>query len=350
MQNFSLRKFILKSLSTAFLFQGLLFAQKPTLQTALEHQIIVNNNIVATVNGKNISMLDVTKKLDYMIYQSHPEIISSEAAKYQFYLSSWKFALIDMINSELMLAEAKSKDVKVEDTEIKEILQQRFGPDVTLTLAQLNLTYEEAFEIIKNEEITKRIRWFFVNTKALQKVTPAMIRTEYNRTVADQPAGDVFHFQIATIKTNNKAQSSTLALKAHQLLKNKNRSLNELKKELDNNVQISPEYTTASSELSDTYRNALASLKIGECSSPVSQISQYDGKIAWRIFYLKDKTHINPPSFDQMSEKIKNDLLQEIAKEENAKYFEKLYKKYGIDEASLHKILSDESLSPFFLR
>ena len=330
------------------------FDQRPTLESALERKVVVNNNIVTKVNGKTISMLDIAKRLDYLSYQNNPEVLNSDAAKYQFYLSSWRYALIDMINNELMLAEAASKDVKVPDSEIREVIQTRFGPNITASLDKLNLTYKEVFEMVKTEEITKRIRWFFVNTKALQTVTPQMIRTEYEHTIAKNPAGDLFHFQIITVKAPDEVQSSSLALKAYQLLKQKTDSTpDDLKQATDlpiNNFQISTEYTASETELSEIYKEALASLNEGEYSTPTSQISRLDGKMNWRIFYLKKKELITPPSFHEMSEKIKDELLQNIVKEESTKYFERLYKKYSVDEIALQKLLSDERASPFFLR
>ncbi len=330
------------------------FDQRPTLEGALERKVVVNNNIVTKVNGKTISMLDIAKKLDYMSYQNNPEVLNSDAAKYQFYLSAWRYALIDMINNELMLAEAASKDVKVPDSEIREVIQTRFGPNITQSLEKLNLTYKEIFEIVKTEEIVKRIRWFFVNTKALQTVTPQMIRAEYERSISNNPAGDRFHFQIITIKAPNEVQSSSLALKTYQLLKNKTDSTpDDLKQEKDlpaEQIQISTEYTTSETELSDIYKEALSSLEPGEYSTPSSQISRLDGKMNWRIFYLKQKERITPPSFQEMNEKIKDELLQKVVKEESTKYFERLYKKYSVDEIALQKLLSDERATPFFLR
>lgn len=334
-----------------FLFSAV-FAQKPTLESALERKIVINNNIVTKVNGKTISILDITKKLNYLSYQTNPEVLDSDASKYQFYLSSWRYVLVDMINTELMLAEAKSKEVKVPDSEVREAIQTRFGPNITLTLEKIHLTYDELFEMVKSEEITKRIRWFFVNTKAIQSVTPQMIRTEYERSIAQNPAGDFFHFQIITIKAPDDAKSSALALQTYQILKNKtNSSPDALKKELPSEgIQISTEYTASEAELSDVYKEALSSLETGKYSTPTSQISRQDGKINWHIFYLNKKELLTPPSFQATSEKIKDELLQQIVREESSKYFERLYKKYNVDEIALQKTLSDEVSSPFFLR
>lgn len=333
----------------AALFSSL-FAQRPSLEEALERQLVVNNNIATKVNGKTISFLDVAKKLNYLFYQTNPENISSDAAKYQFYLSSWRFALVDLINTELMLAEAKSKDVKIPDSEIKEALQERFGPNVTLTLNKLDLTYDEAFQLIKTDEIVKRIRWFFINAKALQKVTPQMIRAEYEKQLSENPSGDFYHFQIVTVKDPNQVKNSALALKTYQLLKDQ-KNIEAVKQELvAEKVELSAEYNTAAGDLSSFYKSQLSALKEGEYSTPVSQISAGTGQTIWRIFYLKKKEIIEKPSFSKLRDKIKEDLLQQTVREENARYFETLYHKYGVDEMALQKLLSDEHSTPFFLR
>ncbi|MFA5250258.1 MAG: hypothetical protein WC371_02470 [Parachlamydiales bacterium] len=340
-------------LSFLFLFSCLcLSAERPTLENALNRRIHLNNTIVAKVNGKTLSLFDVSRKLDYLLYQTNREALSSDASKYQFYLSSWRYALIETINTELMLAEAESKEVKVQDSEIKEEMQKLFGPNIASSLESLSLSYDEAFQLVKNEEIAKRIRWFFIHAKALQKVTPEMIRQSYEAQLGQKPSGDLFHFQILTIDENDEAAGSALALKISEFLRQtpKVDPGAVLKAFPEEKIKLSTPYSLALSELSELYRSALISLKEGEYSTPISQISRQNGQIIWRLFHLQKKEFIAPPSFQASAEKIKNELLQKTVNEESAKYFEKLYRKYSVDDTALNKLLSNELFSPFSLQ
>src|SRR3990167_5737972 len=65
-----------------------------------EPELIVYNRVLARVNGKTFSVVDVMKKMDMFLQRNYPHMISSKAACFQFYASQWKEYLSQIINQE----------------------------------------------------------------------------------------------------------------------------------------------------------------------------------------------------------------------------------------------------------
>src|SRR5580704_3365582 len=72
-----------------------------------ERKIVVNNRILAKVNGKAISVLDIMKKMDMLFYRQYPQYANNAEARQQFYSMYWKTALQECIDKELIMADAQ---------------------------------------------------------------------------------------------------------------------------------------------------------------------------------------------------------------------------------------------------
>src|SRR5579871_780542 len=114
-------------------------------------ELVVYNRILAKVNDKTISVIDVMKKMDLFLQKYYPQFAGSKAARYQFYSSQWRETLTQMIDQELMIADAEKLEVKVTDAEVREELLNRFGPNIMTVLDGLGVTYDEARKMIHNE-------------------------------------------------------------------------------------------------------------------------------------------------------------------------------------------------------
>jgi hypothetical protein len=68
--------------------------------------------------------------------------------------------------------------------------------------------------------------------------------------------------------------------------------------------------------------------------------------LTYRIFYLASKTEHPAPSFEDLSQQLRNDLVQKAVVDESKTYLQKLRKNYGFDaENSL-----PQDLHPFSLQ
>jgi hypothetical protein len=68
-----------------------------------------------------------------------------------------------------------------------------------------------------------------------------------------------------------------------------------------------------------------------------------------RVFFLKDHIKSEPMPFQQMTEKLKSELIGRMAEKERGVFFQKLKEKYGYSDDQLYLALPDD-FTPFSLK
>lgn len=330
-----------------FLFGAFSLTANPFNDFQQDQKIAVQNSIVTKVNGKTISMIDVKKKLDMIFHQSYPQMADNNKARFQFYESSWRFVLRDIVDNELIIADALDKEIKLTDGEVREEIEQRFGPKVTETLDKIGLTPKEAWDIVKNEMIVQRMTWWFVHSKATSKVTPQDIRQAYRLYLKENPPHSEWTYRVVSIRS--KEDSEELSSQIYRLLVERGKKpdlLEESLKELETEevkISVSNEYVAKTQDLSETHRSALESLSPGSYGEPTYQLSRRDKKNVYRIFYLVDKNDFPAPAFQGIASDLRNQLIQKASMQESEEYIAKLRKHYGYDSNDL----APEDMHPF---
>jgi hypothetical protein len=318
--------------------------------------IYVQNTILAKIKDTTISLLDVKKKMDLLFHRSYPHLKNSAQARYQFYVSNWRSVLSQMIDTELILADAATKELKISDGEIREEMQKHFGPNVLFTLFDMGITYEEAWKITKTDMIVKKMTGYYVSNKAFASVTPQEIRMAYQEYCQKNPSLDEWQYQLVTIKASSEEIEKKAAEKVHALLAGskaepslQTSSLKEIEKsEPGLSVQVSQLYKANRKELSSAHLSILQQLSAGSYSDPLFQTSRSDGKKLYRIFYLKEATKKETPSFEKMADQLQDELFHAAAAKEYTHYCEKLRLRYGYDPSLELKNLK-EDFQPFLL-
>ena len=129
--------FILAALLCSHLAHG---ADMYVMGQSRERHVNVNNRILAVVNGKPLSVYDVMKKMDVHFYRQFPEYASSAEARHQFYQAQWKNMLRDLVDKELILADAESAKVEVSAGDVRQEMENMFGPNIIANLDKLGMT------------------------------------------------------------------------------------------------------------------------------------------------------------------------------------------------------------------
>jgi hypothetical protein len=324
-----LKKTLYLLIQASFIFADMDLYSRP------DQKISVQNQILAKVNGNVISVMDVMKKMDMVLHQNYPQHAESVPARFQFYTSSWRSVFMEMVDMELILADAKDKEIKLTDGDVREEIENRFGPNVLQTLDGLRLSYDDAWKMIKNDLLMQRMVWFFVQSKAMQKVNPGAIRQSYQHYLEKNPPYNEMTYRVISVNGD--------ALEVLRLAREG--GLDALK-ELQG-VQVSNEYSAKEQDLSSLHRDALASLDPGFYSEPVSSVGR-DGKTVTRIFFLADKVPHLAPSFEELAPKLKNELMQKAMAKESESYLGRLRKHYGFDSDRLRETVPSD-LQPFSL-
>ncbi|MBS0647977.1 MAG: SurA N-terminal domain-containing protein [Verrucomicrobia bacterium] len=307
-------------------------------------EIAVHNRILTKVNGKNISVLDVMKHMDVFLNRYYPQYANSKTAKYQFYSTQWRQTLQQMVDHELMVADAESREIKISDGEVREEIQTRYGPNVMGTLDELGISYEEAREMVEQDMIVQRIQWVRVTSKVLQKVTSAEIKKAYQKFLQENPAKEEWKYQFLTIRSGIESGEQAGRDIAQKLLAFQEKSQGNLAVAADlfkaespesmATLTVSQEFDAEDKALSQAHREILSRLDKGQWSQPAIQQSR-DGTKVIRIFHLKDHTKTTPPAFATVANDLKQHLLNEQAEIENKAYLAKLHQRFNFDEKSL---------------
>lgn len=326
---------------SSVLMLGTIFAEN-TLQNNYEPSanIALNNTVLAKVADKTITTLDVMKRMDLIFNRAYPDLIDSKAARFQFYMTGWQNTLDELINNELILLEASKKEIKLTDADVREEVENRYGPDVMENLAKLNLTFDEALKITKNEMLVQRMMYYFIRAKADQRTTPNEIKNAYKLYCKENPTKETWGYFVVSIKANDEKVEKEVLEKALALFKDKKEAPKELQdaiKEIEKNYQncqitISNLYSVSNKEISPSHLEVLSKMQKNSYSDITCQISRTTNKKINRIFYLKDYEKKETESFEQVANKLKDGILNNAFVEESEKYFTKLKEQYQVDK------------------
>lgn len=327
-----------------------LFAAPFSLET--EQNVVVNNRILANVNGKAISVVDLMKKMDLLFYREFPEYASSQPARYQFYTANWKHVLKELVDKELIVADAEEAKLPMSSGDVRQEMERLFGPNIIENLDKIGMSFDEALAIVQGDLQIQRMLYVRVNSKAMRNVTPLDVRNSYEEYIKANIEPAKWHYQVITLRNKDSSLGAETANAAYDLLVNENLPLPELNAKLntlsalskESQITISEEFQHKENEISPLYKEPLLKLTAGKYSSPVSQKSKADKSNVLRIFYLKNYTPESAAPFAEVESKLKNSLLEKFIIAESDAYLKKLRRHFDVQE------LVPEDFQPFSLK
>jgi hypothetical protein len=322
-----------------------------------ERKIVVNNRILAKVNGKPISVLDIMKKMDMLFYRQYPEYAGNVEARNQFYTMYWKNALQECIDKELIMADAEEAKMEVSGGDVRQEMESLFGPNIIANLDKAGLSYDDATQMIKDDMIIKRMLGGRVNAVAVKMVTPQAVHAAYDDYLKSTDQTDQWVYQVISVRGDNSAACAETADLASNLLTKDHISIDQLvdkvkeAKPMDDNItlKISEEFVHTPKEVSKDYNEILSSLKVGQFSQPISQKSRADQSTVVRIFYLKNINKGDVKSFAEIEGRIRDKLIDMMVAKETEKYLTKLRKHHNVNEELLKEMVPDD-FQPFALK
>lgn len=323
-----------------------------------EPKIFINNRIIAKVNGKPISTYDLMKKMDLNFYRQYPQYTSSNVARSQFYEMSWKFALEDIIDKELILADAQESKIEVSGGDVRQEMEASFGPNIIANLDKAGISYDEANKIMQEEIIIRRMVSGRVHAKAVRQVTPSKVRLAYEDFIQNPENARLtqWAYRIVTIKDRNLEKTEETAKVTYQLLM-EGVPLDELAAKLKERkllgrkgkVTVSGTVKHNDKEISNDYREVLTSLDAGMYSQPFAHKSRANRTTVYRILAIEEKIPGGVPTFREMETRLKEKLLDDAIDQETNIYLQKLRQHYHIRQADLDAFLPAD-YKPFVLK
>lgn len=348
----ALLTFISSSLVASSLHVPAQAEQKLVHSPADQHEIMIHNRPLARVNGKTISLYDVVGKMNMFLHLRHPEVFKDKPTLCQFYLAQWKIFLEDMVNNELILADAEDKEVDISEGDIRKKLEEDYGSHLFAKLDEMGLSLEEVKKSVKEELTIQQMMWFRAYSRALQNVTPGQIKRQYETEKAQFKSKDTFTYQMLTIRGNSVDAIEKIAKEAYALLEKQNTLapeaavtgeepatiaevaalLNQKCEESKLDVKLIPslDYSMDSAQIAAQHMEVLSNLPLKTFSKPVLQTSKTGDVI--RIFYLKDREKTTPHPFTQLAASLKDKLTEFYANREKKNYIDRLKKQYRAED------------------
>lgn len=315
--------------------------------------IEINNCILAKVNGKAITILDVVKKMDLFFYRQYPQYFEVPQARYEFYQMSWKYFLKEMIDKELIIADAEEMKMAVTPGEIRQEMETLFGANIATRLSDLNMSYEDAAEIIRGDMLIKRMVYFKSQMKAEKSITPQAIRQEYERYAVKNKKPEQWRYRVVSFRSANSERAAKAAAQAYQLLAEKNSALEALQENMkeygDIAMAVSEEFTLPRGEVSSDYLAVLEGLTNNSYSQPQAQKSRSAKAPVYRIFYLIDHSEEGVPALADVEGVLRKEMLEKAAEEETKRYLEHLRKHFAIQSFYSEESLAKGEFQPFVL-
>ena len=323
-------------------------------------QLIIQNRVLTKVHNSTISVLDVVKRMDLFLHKHYPQYANSLLARHQYFSTQWKDTFLQMVDHELILADAEKMELKTTDSEIRELLFEKFGPNIMASLDTLNMSYEEARSMVHAELVVQKMTWFKVHSKALASVNSKDIQTAYLNYLQKNPLKELWEYQVLSIRAQEEQKAATIAEQIVALCKDNPKDLQSVVEEIKTSylpdgekdpivqLSLSDLLATEDKNLSTSHKETLLLLLENSLSQPV-KVTRQDQSIVYRIFYLQKHTQQTAPSLRSMHIKLQNQLVQEEVEKETREYILKLRKRYGFSSDQLEESVPS-TFQPFSLQ
>lgn len=323
-----------------------------------EPKIYINNRILTRINGKPITTFDLMKKMDLLFYRQFPQYTASVDARAQFYDMSWKYVLEEIIDKELILADAEETKIEVSSGDVRQEMESSFGPNIIANLDKAGITFDEASKIMQDEIIMRRMISGRVHAKALRQVSPIKVKKAYEEFIQDPASAKLtqWTYRILTIKERTLLKTEETADAAYRMIQegipfdqipDKLKAANLIGRK--GKVTISAPIKQNDQELSKEYRKTLTSLNSGAYSQPFAHRSRTNNATVFRILFLQEKIPGGLPTYKEMEPILKDKLLDKAVDRETNIYLQKLRHHYHVGKNDVDDYLP-ANFQPFVLK
>ncbi len=313
--------------------------------------IVVQNRILAKINTQAISVVDVTKKMDFIFFREFQAYAHSNEARLEFYDANWRSFLDDMIDEQLILSSAKELKVTVSDGEVRQEIEDTLGPNVIAKIDQMSLTYPEVFKMVQNDLVVRRMVYAMVQSKATASITPARLKEAYEKYSAENPVEEAWNYKVLTIRAENELAAIAASQMLLKTIDVEKAPVDEAVKKIslqDVKITLSETLSRTAKSLSEAHKASLAGLKSKQHSSPIPS-DKKEKETIFRIFFLEDYINGGKVEFASIGDNLKGSLVQQAVGIESLAWRKKLRERYGVDQDYLSLMVPD-NFKPFSLQ
>ena len=323
---------------------GLGFCESPAKQA-----IVIENRVLATVRDQVITVQDVVKKLDMLFYQNFPEHRASTEARFEFYKATWRKMLEDLVNRQLVLSWAEERQFTVTNGDIRQELEDIFGPNVMMNLYESGFSLHEVQEMIRADILMRRLLYFQVRLPVLAAISPSRVRALYETKVQQHCCEEILHWRTVTLKAKDGDCPKRIADSVFSMLDKEHLSIPEVAKKVPDTIEVtaSEQFCSEKKEVAPNIYDLLSKLQQGSYSEPISFVSKQNAQKGWRFYIVNSKEQVPISPLADTEGELRFELAQPEIEVKTKELFDELHKEYQVKQLISSQELS--SLEPFYL-
>lgn len=306
--------------------------------------VVVENKVLATVRDQVITVVDVMKKLDMVFCQQFPQYRAVPEARYEFYRSNWRRVFEELVDRQLVLLLAEEKQFGVTNGDIREELEEVFGPNVMMNLYEEGLSMHEVHEMMKADILSRRIISFYVHAPVLNYITPEVLRAAYLKKIEQLQGKQGWIWRTATVKAKGKDCPKEVADLAWKLLETDHLSTDLVASKLPEGIElvVSQPFRSEQKEVAPAIQQVLEQLPLHSFSAPISFTNRSDPHQSWRCYIVDDRVESKVPSFPELEPALRDEIASPEITKRTIDFFADLRKQYHVKT-----VLSSEQLLAF---
>jgi hypothetical protein len=314
------------------------------------YEILFENRLLAQVNGKPLTVYDVMKKMDLLFYRQYPEYVTNKQARFQFYQMSWKHVLKELIEKELMMADAEESKLEVTASEVRQELEKSFGPNIIANLDKIDMSLNEAKEMLKAETLIRKLMMFKVTGKAYRSINPQDLKEAYAVWTKENTVPENVVYRVLTIKDSRDGEKGrSIASLIHKWLRDGKGDLDQAKSAFDKlgilaettKISASEPLKMAKADLLPEVEEILRTLSQGGFSDPIAQKSRRDDSVSWKIYSLEEVIQPASAPFKEVETKLREKLMDERITKEGKEYLDYLRNHYSVHDSYLNQLSTE---------
>jgi hypothetical protein len=306
--------------------------------------IVVENRILASVRGETITVIDVLKKMDMVFRQQFSQYRHVPEARCQFYRQNWQNVLNELVDRQLILSFSEEKHFGVTNGDVREEMEEMFGPNMMMNLYEDGLSLNEVFEMVKADILLRRALSFYVHGPVLASITPEVLRAAYSKRVEQIRQKQGWVWRAVTVKSTTGDCPKDAADHVWKLLEQDHQSLEILLAGHPEGIEVSVSqpFRSEQQEVSPNVRQILEGLAIGSFSEPQATTSRSDNHQSWRCYTVDDRIEPTIPLFTELEPALREEIAAPQISKRTVEFFDDLKKQYHVKH-----LLSSEQLTTF---
>lgn len=299
----------------------------------VKQSIVVDNRVLATVRDQIITVQDVVKKLDMLFYQQFPQHRGSAEARYEFYQANWKTVFEDLVNRLLVLSWADERQFQVSNGDVRQELEEVFGPDVMINLYESGFSLNEVQEMIRADILLRRLLYFYVRLPVLAGISPSRVRALYEEKRHAEGCAELLHWRSITVKAKQGECAKKEADAVFNMLQKEKISIADVCKKIPATIEVtaSEQFQSVKNELAPHTYEILSKLPDGTYSEPASFVGKQNGQKGWRFYTVDKREQVPLPPIDQMEEALRAEIAQPEIAAKTKELFDSLHKEYQVN-------------------